>query len=113
MGPSAARECTEGEGHEHRPPVIARIAFGGRKVQASLAYLSATGCLIEGSHPFPMGEVLAIDLPCSGPAQVIMVWRRGNCVVGNFAEPLSVSALMLILAEAPFLPQPFASAVYR
>lgn len=55
--------------------------------------MSATGLLIESPLDLPVGEVISIDLPQSGPTRAKVVWESGGLFGCQFHTPITSAAL--------------------
>lgn len=91
----------EGAASEHRPRDarlhVSLEATGtsgtGAPVPVSILNLSATGMLLETSHPVPIDEILTVDLPRAPDTRAAVVWSSGQLHGCRFAKPLGKATL--------------------
>ena len=66
---------------------------GGLDANVTVHNISAAGLLIETAQQMDVGEVLAIDLPNTGPVGVEVVWQSGQLYGCAFEQALGEAAL--------------------
>ena len=66
---------------------------GGLDANVTVHNISVAGLLIETAQQMAVGEVLAIDLPNTGPVGVEVVWQSGQLYGCAFEQALGEAAL--------------------